>query len=112
MSILRGAFVWHHTFTDWLRANWLFVICLLILAFAAIAVVSLLCCHSFMMINNTTTWEFMSRHRITYLRNLDDDLNPFDEGYLRNFLKFFCYCQYRQWDAMVERHKQEADSGV
>ncbi|XP_072017944.1 palmitoyltransferase ZDHHC12-B-like [Amphiura filiformis] len=111
LKITWSSFVWQHTFTDWLRVNWLFLLCLLILVSAAIAVVSLLCCHSYMLINNQTTWEFMSRHRITYLRNLDDNLNPFDEGYMRNFVKFFCYCPYRQWDDMVAKQKGGEEEG-
>nr|XP_054769338.1 palmitoyltransferase ZDHHC12-A-like [Lytechinus pictus] len=104
IRITWGGFYWHPTIQDWLRANALYLICMLVLSLGAAAVISLLCCHTFMLFTNQTTWEFMSRHRITYLRNLDESVNPFDEGYCRNGLKFFCYCPYRSWDVMLVKY--------
>eukprot|EP00057_Strongylocentrotus_purpuratus_P022852 XP_011677326.1 PREDICTED: probable palmitoyltransferase ZDHHC12 [Strongylocentrotus purpuratus] len=104
IRITWGGFHWHPTIQDWLRSNALYLICMLVLSVGAAAVISLLCCHTFMLFTNQTTWEFMSRHRITYLRNLDESVNPFDEGYCRNVLKFFCYCPYRSWDVMLVRY--------
>ena len=37
---------------------------------------------------NSTTWEMTSRHRITYLAELEDDLEPFDAGVCCNLLQF------------------------
>ncbi|XP_022111469.1 probable palmitoyltransferase ZDHHC12 [Acanthaster planci] len=103
LQITWGAFQWKHTLTEWLKANAFFLVCIIIIALAAMALTGLLCCHSYMMITNQTTWEFMSHERITYLRNLEESVNPFDEGYLRNCVKFFFYCPYRRWEQMVEK---------
>ncbi|XP_071482390.1 palmitoyltransferase ZDHHC12-B-like [Diadema antillarum] len=112
IKITWGGFHWHPTIQDWLRANALCLICMLVLSISAAAVVSLLGCHTFMLLTNQTTWEFMSRHRITYLRNLDESANPFDEGYCRNCLKFFCYCPYRSWDVMLVRYSSSSKSSA
>lgn len=104
LKITWNAFTWQKNFTDWLHSNGIFTLVFLVLVVAAMVVISLLCCHSFMLCNNQTTWEFMSRHRITYLRNLDESLNPFHEGYFKNCIKFFFYCPYRRWEVMIEKY--------
>ncbi|XP_071821085.1 palmitoyltransferase ZDHHC12-like [Apostichopus japonicus] len=104
VRITWGGFTSQTTFTEWLHSNAIFTLVLLILLVAAMVVISLLCCHSFMLFNNQTTWEFMSRHRITYLKNLDESYNPFHEGYLKNCIKFFFYCPYQKWEVMVEKY--------
>lgn len=110
LKITWGSFHWHPTIQAWLRENALYLVCMLVLSLSSAAVVSLLCCHTFMLLTNQTTWEFMSRHRITYLRNLGESVNPFDEGYCRNCLKFFCYCPYRSWDVMLVRYSDLKNS--
>ncbi|XP_033643478.1 probable palmitoyltransferase ZDHHC12 [Asterias rubens] len=102
-QITWGAFRWKITLYDWLQANALFFVCIVIIALAGSALFGLLCCHSYMMITNQTTWEFMSHNRITYLRDLDESENPFDEGYLKNCVKFFFYCPYRRWEQLVQK---------
>ncbi len=60
---------------------------------------ALLLIHTFFMITNTTTWEKFSRKNITYLRSIkDNSINPFNEGYCKNILLFFCYCDDVKWE--------------
>ncbi|XP_071948162.1 palmitoyltransferase ZDHHC12-B-like [Antedon mediterranea] len=89
---------------SWLKMNAIILIAFLVLLFSGFVVGSLFCCHTFMMFTNQTTWEFMARHRITYLKNIGEDVNPFDEGYIRNCLKFLCSCAYKPWELALGRH--------
>ena len=59
----------------------------------------LLAFHSFLVFSGTTTWEMASRFRITYLKDLDPPINPFDEGCLRNTTHVFC-CPNQDWSEM------------
>uniref|UniRef100_A0A087YLM0 Palmitoyltransferase n=1 Tax=Poecilia formosa TaxID=48698 RepID=A0A087YLM0_POEFO len=52
--------------------------------------------HLYLVSMNATTWEFMSRHRISYLKHCGADENPFDRGAARNLWGFFC-----QWGSVV-----------
>ncbi|XP_033124284.1 probable palmitoyltransferase ZDHHC12 [Anneissia japonica] len=88
----------------WFKTNALILIAFMILLLSGFVVVSLLCCHTFMMFTNQTTWEFMARHRITYLKNVEENVNPFDEGYIRNCIKFLCSCAYRPWELALGKH--------
>ena len=68
---------------------------------------------------NSTTWEMTSRHRITYLAELEDDLEPFDAGVCCNLWQF-CFLMTgcgsgvsaaRRWETpylrAVAKHEEE-----
>jgi palmitoyltransferase len=60
----------------------------MILCFGSIAIFGLLFFHIHLCLANQTTWEFISRNRITYLKDLDSEANPFDKGVMRNLRSF------------------------
>ncbi|XP_070532771.1 palmitoyltransferase ZDHHC12-B-like [Ptychodera flava] len=97
------AFKFQHDWKDWFSYNIFFVLIFCILLFGLLVTGLLLGCHSFLIATNTTTWEFMSRQRIHYLKELDTDENPFNEGLVKNFLKFLCYCTIRRWELLYSR---------
>lgn len=81
--------------------RWFIVFLLAALAFVSIfsmVVLLLLGCHLYLVSINCTTWEFMSRHRISYLKNCGDEENPFDRGVLCNLWDFFCICRTVVWE--------------
>ncbi|CAB1318917.1 unnamed protein product, partial [Coregonus sp. 'balchen'] len=61
-------------------------------------VLLLLGSHIYLVSLNTTTWEFMSRHRISYLKHCGAVENPFDRGALRNLWGFFCVLGAVVWE--------------
>lgn len=82
----------------WLEKNWVFLILTVFLSCSLLVVGLLWICHSYMMFTAQTTWEFMSRPRISYLKKFPDDYNPFHQGYLWNILSFLCYFRITNWD--------------
>ncbi|CAB1332450.1 unnamed protein product [Coregonus sp. 'balchen'] len=80
----------------WLRGNGVLLGTAAVVAVLSLTVLLLLGSHLYLVSLNTTTWEFMSRHRISYLKHCGADENPFDRGALRNLWGFFC-----DWGAIV-----------
>ncbi|KAM4532133.1 palmitoyltransferase ZDHHC12-B isoform 2-T2 [Fundulus diaphanus] len=74
----------------WLRSNGVLLAVGALLALLALVVLLLLGSHLYLVSMNVTTWEFMSRHRISYLKHCGADDNPFDRGAARNLWGFFC----------------------
>lgn len=70
----------------------------------SVVVLLLLGCHLYLVSINSTTWEFMSRHRITYLKNCSSEENPFDRGVFCNLWDFFCICRTVVWEQMYHRN--------
>ncbi|XP_077063015.1 palmitoyltransferase ZDHHC12-A [Siphateles boraxobius] len=70
----------------------------------SVVVLLLLCIHLYLASANTTTWEFMSRHRIVYLKHRDSEENPFDRGVVCNLWDFFCVCGTVAWERIYSRH--------
>ncbi|XP_070175626.1 palmitoyltransferase ZDHHC12-A-like [Littorina saxatilis] len=89
---------WKPLWGDWFKANILLLIDLLVLIISGFVVVGLLGFHTFLMLRGMTTWEAASRERITYLRYLDEDYNPFNEGLCKNIYYFLCSCRTRKWE--------------
>jgi len=88
---------------DWLQANLLLFISLLI-TFLAVAVVGLLLLyHSYLMLTGQTTWEQASRTSIHYLKDLPDLSNPFNEGCICNSANFLVHCRLRNWDILYHK---------
>jgi Uncharacterized protein containing DHHC-type Zn finger len=82
----------------WFESNWMFLFLTFFLVCSLLVVSLLWICHSYMMFTAQTTWEFMSRPRISYLKKFPDDYNPFHQGYLWNTLSFLCNFRITNWD--------------
>jgi hypothetical protein len=81
-----------------------------ILVISLCATTILFCIHSFFALTNSTTWERVSRHRITYLNRLPNEyLNPFHQGYCHNFFySFLCHrIKEQQWDIVYKKRVEE-----
>merc|ERR1711915_825329 len=78
------------TFFDWLAGNALLFVNLVILIPSTSMVIGLIMFHTYLASVNSTTWEMTSRHRITYLAELEEDLEPFDAGIFCNVFQFCC----------------------
>lgn len=88
---------------DWFVTNIVLLIDMLVLVIAGFSVVGLFCFHSYLMIQGLTTWEVASREKITYLKHLDDDFNPFDEGCIRNIYYFLTNVKVKRWEVTYEK---------
>jgi len=64
------------------------------------------------MINGFTTWETASRERITYLKYLKSEYNPFDEGCLTNVKTFMFTYTTRRWERIYTKKAKFKDSPV
>ena len=98
----RNSFKPESNAREWFKANWMFLFIMIFLVLVGIVVTLLFGCHSYMMVTAQTTWEFMSRSRISYLKYFPDDENPFDQGYCKNSLVFLCYCKPRTWEKVIK----------
>lgn len=87
------------TWQLWLRTNGVLLGAAAVVTVLSLTVLLLLGSHLYLVSLNTTTWEFMSRHRISYLKHCGVDENPFDRGTLRNLWGFFCI-----WEPVVWEH--------
>ncbi|TSK14476.1 UDP-N-acetylhexosamine pyrophosphorylase-like protein 1 [Bagarius yarrelli] len=91
------------TWLVWLKSNSVLLVTCGVVALLALIVVLLLGSHLYLVSLNTTTWEFMSRHRISYLKHCGIDENPFDRGTLRNLWSFFCVWSTVAWEQVYFR---------
>ncbi|KAJ7307978.1 hypothetical protein JRQ81_008477 [Phrynocephalus forsythii] len=89
-----GHFSW-----PWLRRSGVLLVAFLVLAVCTVVAALLLVSHLYLAACNTTTWEFMSRHRISYLRQCEAE-NPFDQGVLLNLWRFFCAGRLVAWERL------------
>ncbi|KAK3705143.1 hypothetical protein RRG08_005531 [Elysia crispata] len=108
LFIVWESFRFRLTWTDWLKYNAIFFVDLLVLGLGGLVVLGLLCFHSFLMVKGLTTWEAASRERITYLKYLDEDYNPFNEGLCRNLAQFLCACSIRSWEKVYAKRARGA----
>jgi palmitoyltransferase len=75
------SFVPFSDWSSWLHINKYRLFTMHVLIISLCATTILFCIHSFFALTNSTTWERVSRHRITYLNRLpNEDLNPFHQG--------------------------------
>ena len=93
----RGSLQTASGFLSWLKLNILTFPCLLIVVISSVICSMLLAFHSFLILSGNTTWEMASRFTITYLKDLDPPINPFDEGCILNAVHIFC-CPGQDWD--------------
>lgn len=91
---------------DWIKTNILLMINILIEVAGGFIVVGLLSFHTFLMLRGLTTWEAASRERITYLKYLDENYNPFNEGLCKNTFYFLCSFHSRKWEGVYTKHAQ------
>ena len=57
-------------------------------------IMNLIIFHSYLLIKNVTTWEFLSWSKVSYLRDWPKNFgSPFDLGWKANMKLFFCYEQ-------------------
>lgn len=90
---------WEH----WFRLHVFLLGALSVVGVFSLVVLILLGCHLYLASVNCTTWEFMSRHRVPYLKNVADEENPFDRGVLCNLWTFFCLCRAQIWERVYLR---------
>ncbi|XP_071980715.1 palmitoyltransferase ZDHHC12 isoform X1 [Engystomops pustulosus] len=98
-SGFRAAVTW----SEWFRTNVFLLAALVVIGVFTVVVVLLLVSHLYLISCNVTTWEFMSHHRISYLRQCDYDTNPFDRGVIRNLWSFFCTWGNVVWERVYYR---------
>lgn len=82
-----GAFSHEEDWNKWLIKNFLLLFGTLLVVVGSFVFSILLACHTYLIVEGQTTWEYLSGPKITYLA--DDTTNPFDEGVLRNLKWFF-----------------------
>lgn len=99
----RNTFKHQLTWREWFKCNIILVLDTVVLLCGGMSVVGLFCFHSYLMVKGATTWEVVSRERITYLKYLDYDFNPFDEGCLRNIFYFLTNCKTKRWEVAYEK---------
>ncbi|CAL8086414.1 unnamed protein product [Calicophoron daubneyi] len=88
----------HIYWSDWFRINGLFLADIVVLVVAGVPVTLLLGFHTYLALGGRTTWETVAHDRITYLRHLEDNVNPFHQGYVRNCYAFCCSRFPFGWD--------------
>ncbi|XP_040013063.1 palmitoyltransferase ZDHHC12-B isoform X2 [Xiphias gladius] len=87
----------------WLRTNGMLLAVVVLVALLSLIVLLLLGSHLYLVSLNATTWEFMSRHRISYLKHCGADENPFDRGTFHNLWGFFCVWGTVVWEQVYFR---------
>lgn len=94
------------TWKLWFCLNGFLLAVLGVVSVFSVVVALLLCCHLYLISINSTTWEFMSHHRIHYLKNDGDNENPFNRGIICNLWDFFCICRSVAWEQVYYKVNQ------
>ncbi|XP_063726707.1 uncharacterized protein LOC134854400 isoform X2 [Symsagittifera roscoffensis] len=97
-----------YTLSDYLKLNLLLIVAFVLECLFLMVDGVLFCAHAYLMFSNQTTWEFMARHKITYLRELPEDENPFDRGLAKNCWQFLCNCRSRHWELYFTNLSRQA----
>ncbi|KAI7798339.1 palmitoyltransferase ZDHHC12-A [Triplophysa rosa] len=92
------------TWQQWFTQNGFLLGALGLTGVFSVVALLLLCIHVYLASVNTTTWEFMSQHRISYLKHCDTEDNPFDRGVICNLWDFFCICGTVAWERIYIRN--------
>lgn len=95
------------SWSPWLRSNGVLLAVSALMALLALVVLLLLGSHLYLVSMNITTWEFMSRHRISYLKHCGADQNPFDRGAAQNLWGFFCEWGGVAWEQVYFREDDD-----
>ncbi|XP_076093570.1 palmitoyltransferase ZDHHC12-B-like [Mytilus galloprovincialis] len=101
--ITWSSFKYQLTWKEWFKSNIVLLIDMFVLVFGGMSVIGLFCFHSYLMIKGMTTWEMVSRERITYLKYFDYDFNPFDEGCIKNIYYFLTSDKVKRWEVTYEK---------
>ncbi|XP_017665693.1 PREDICTED: probable palmitoyltransferase ZDHHC12 [Lepidothrix coronata] len=91
---------------EWLKYNIFLLLSFLLIVIFTTVVLLLLVSHLYLISCNTTTWEFMSHHRISYLRHSELE-NPFDQGIILNLWRFFCSRHLTAWEQIYFHRNSE-----
>lgn len=91
---------------EWIHNNIFLLLVDIVLVIFLFIAGSLCVIHTYMLFSNHTTWESMSRQRITYLKKIEIE-NPFNLGLCRNIYVFFCYCKPYNWHPVYEKRVGE-----
>ncbi|KAM9641984.1 LOW QUALITY PROTEIN: palmitoyltransferase ZDHHC12 [Trichechus inunguis] len=94
----------------WLRSSGLLFATFLLLSLFSSVAGLLLASHLYLVASNTTTWEFISSHRIAYLRQRSS--NPFDRGLIRNLAHFFCGWPSGSWETLWAEEEEDSSQAV
>ncbi len=103
-ACLRSGVVSASSWQQWFTQNGLVLGAFAVTAVFSVIVLLLLCMHLYLASVNSTTWEFMSRQRIVYLKHCDSEENPFDRGLVCNLWHFCCVCGTVAWERIYIRH--------
>lgn len=101
---VRSGIDFSPTWQQWFTQNIFLLGALGLTGVFSVVALLLLCIHVYLASVNTTTWEFMSRHRILYLKHCDTEDNPFDRGVMCNLWDFFCICGTVAWERIYIRN--------
>lgn len=99
-----SGFISAPSWQQWFTQNVFLLVAFAVTAVFSVVLLLLLCIHAYLASVNCTTWEFMSRHRILYLKHVDSEENPFDRGVFCNLWSFCCVCGTVAWEKMYIRH--------
>ncbi|XP_016424565.1 probable palmitoyltransferase ZDHHC12 [Sinocyclocheilus rhinocerous] len=105
---LRSGVVFAPTWQQWFTQNGFLLGAFAVTAVFSVVVLLLLCIHLYLASANSTTWEFMSRQRIVYLKHCDSEENPFDRGVICNLWHFCCVCGTVAWERIYVRRTNGA----
>ncbi|XP_074067114.1 palmitoyltransferase ZDHHC12 [Macrotis lagotis] len=89
---------------SWFQYNGLLFATFLLLGLFSTVVTLLLASHLYLVASDTTTWEFISPHRIAYLRHRP--ASPFDRGLARNLARFFCGYGAVPWEVLYAQEEE------
>ena len=107
-SFHRSGFIYKKSWFHWALTNGFLLMAMIVLCLSLIVVFLLFSCHSYLMATAQTTWECMSRSRISYLKSLSEDVNPFDRGIFCNVYAFLCSFRAQRWDKMLRERDRWA----
>src|SRR6218665_1456900 len=100
----RAILPYQNSAKEFFSYNLVLLIVLLILLLGAFSTFCLSGIHLYVAICNVTTWEFVSSHRISYLKDREFGWNPFHLGYLRNMFVFLFACSVQDWENIYKRN--------
>lgn len=110
--IIWQALEFHTGWSEWLKTNAILLLDLCITVTVTVILTILGGLHTYLMAINSTTWEMISRERISYLKNLEDDINPFHEGYFCNIYRFLFSKSHRSWEGIYKRNARSKDINI
>lgn len=107
--IFRRAISYQEHASQFLLKNLVFLIDLGVILIGGCSTLCLTVMHLYVAIFNVTTWEFMSSHRISYLKDCDYSQSPFHLGYLQNFLVFMFAGNVQDWKAIYQKNFKKSN---